>query len=351
MPQNILITGASGYLGGTLLARWSGAKLRGYDKLFALVRTNAQDEAVRKYGAQPLTFNLGDEAAVREAILANNINIVYYLIDALHAESQVFFIRALGELKKKTGQEVHFLHTTGVKIFSSLAGAPTDRPLLDSEPDLYSIQKAQKAGSALMQEAVDTNSTVIEQGEAHGVRTYIFAPCIVYGQGEGFGNKISIQTVAIVKAAKAAGQVYKITPGRPIRQTWPVCHVVDNTNLFLAILKSILGGEKPGHGKRGYYLAASGSVAWDDLYAAMAATLAKRGVIKDDTVVAADDSALEKMASGLECPKPFVEVQLGGNCTFTAAHGQELGWKAQYSPEHAVETADAEVDFILQNLE
>ncbi|KKY15414.1 putative nad dependent epimerase dehydratase family protein [Diplodia seriata] len=326
MPQNILITGASGYLGGTLLARWSGAKLQGYDKLFALVRTDAQDEAVRKYGAHPLTFNSGDEAAVREAILANNINIVYYLIDALHADSQVLFIRALGELKKKTGQEVHFLHTTGAKIFSSLAGAPTDRPLLDSEPDLYSIQKAQKAGSALMQEviahendwhatvltgrqAVDTNSTVIEQGEAHGVRTYIFAPCIVYGRGEGFGNKISIQTVAIVKAAKAAGQVHKITPGRP---TWPVCHVVDNTNLFLAILKSILAGENPGHGKRGYYLAASGSVAWDDLYAAMAAALAKRGVIKDDTVVAADDSALEKMALGLECPKSFVEVQLAG---------------------------------------
>ncbi|OMP88495.1 hypothetical protein BK809_0003252 [Diplodia seriata] len=117
MPQNILITGASGYLGGTLLARWSGAKLQGYDKLFALVRTDAQDEAVRKYGAQPLTFNSGDEAAVREAILANNINIVYYLIDALHADSQVLFIRALGELKKKTGQEVHFLHVSTANFF------------------------------------------------------------------------------------------------------------------------------------------------------------------------------------------------------------------------------------------
>lgn len=35
--------------------------------------------------------------------------------------------------------------TTGAKLFSSHAGAPTDRLLLDTEPDLYSIQKAQKA--------------------------------------------------------------------------------------------------------------------------------------------------------------------------------------------------------------
>lgn len=30
------------------------------------------------------------------------------------------------------------------------------------------------------------------------------------GQGEGFANKISIQTVAIVKAAQAAGRVYDV---------------------------------------------------------------------------------------------------------------------------------------------
>lgn len=37
------------------------------------------------------------------------------------------------------------LQTTGAKLFSSHAGAPTDRPLLDDEPDLYEIQKAQRA--------------------------------------------------------------------------------------------------------------------------------------------------------------------------------------------------------------
>lgn len=51
---------------------------------------------------------------------------------------------------------------------------------------------------------------MIEAGEKHGVNTYIYIPCIVYGEGSGFGNRTSIQTVAIVKAAKAARQVIDV---------------------------------------------------------------------------------------------------------------------------------------------
>lgn len=66
-------------------------------------------------------------------------------------------------------------------------------------------------------QAVNTNCIVTEEADQHGVRSYIFAPCIVYGRGEGFGNKISIQTVAIVKAALAMRRVYKVDEGAPVR--------------------------------------------------------------------------------------------------------------------------------------
>jgi hypothetical protein len=38
------------------------------------------------------------------------------------------------------------------------------------------------------------------------------------------------------------------------------------------------------------------------------------------------------------------------SCIFQAEHGKEIGWKPQYKPEHIIETADEEVDLILQNL-
>jgi Na+-transporting NADH:ubiquinone oxidoreductase subunit NqrE len=59
-------------------------------------------------------------------------------------------------------------------------------------------------------QATATNNVVMETSESLGVRSYIFIPCIVYGEGGGFGNRISIQTTAVVKAAVKVGAVYDV---------------------------------------------------------------------------------------------------------------------------------------------
>lgn len=115
--------------------------------------------------------------------------------------------------------------------------------------------------------------------------------------------------MAIVRAAKAAGRVYRVDTDRPV---WPVCHIHDNTELYLQILRQILQGKDVGHGREGFFLAASGSVAWDDIYQAFAKALAKRGVIETDEVELADESGLEKMAKGLDLRNGTVAIQLGG---------------------------------------
>jgi hypothetical protein len=88
--------------------------------------------------------------------------------------------------------------------------------------------------------------------------------------------------------------------------------VIDNTNLYIELLRKILAGESPGYGKNGYYLASPGSVAWDDLYESMARALVKRHIIADASVTMANDQNLEEMAQGLGNPKEFVAFQLGG---------------------------------------
>lgn len=82
------------------------------------------------------------------------------------------------------------------------------------------------------------NNFVIEEAAKYGIRSYVFVPCIVCklptsrrviefvtwvlmssiadGEGEGFGNRTSIQTVAIVRAAEAAKRVYRVDTGRPV---------------------------------------------------------------------------------------------------------------------------------------
>lgn len=67
-------------------------------------------------------------------------------------------------------------------------------------------------------------------------------------------------------------------------------------------------GQDAGHGKNGYFLAAAGSVAWNDIYAAMAASLAERNIVGDDSVVPANRQILEQMGEALDCPPEFVRV-------------------------------------------
>jgi hypothetical protein len=95
-------------------------------------------------------------------------------------------------------------------------------------------------------------------------------------------------------------------------QTWPVCHLIDNTNLYLQMVRNMLLGRDMGYNKNGFYLAASGSVHWNDMYASMAVALAKRNRVEDATVAQADDAALVTMGEALGVPASLVPVMLGG---------------------------------------
>jgi hypothetical protein len=98
----------------------------------------------------------------------------------------------------------------------------------------------------------------------------------------------------------------------PSLKTWPVSHIDDTADLYLAILRAILKNRDLPHGKKGYYLASSGSVAWDDLYQAMARRLFKKKVIETDQVIRAGETEIVQMAKGVGCPPAFVRLQLGG---------------------------------------
>jgi nucleoside-diphosphate-sugar epimerase len=311
MSHNVLITGGSGYLGGSLLAQLKYANLPPYSHLYALVRTDAQAEAVRQYNAEPLTLDFTNLSSITAAVITKKITVVYHLYDPRDITTTAPFIEALGKVKSQTGQEVHFVFTTGAKLFSEHAGAPIDRSILDSDPELYSIHEQQKkvAPDNILRQGITANNLVIDLAEKHGVRSYIFAPCIVYGRGLGFGNVISIQTPAIVRAAKALRRVYKVDQGKPI---WPVCHILDNTSLYIEMLRAILEGRDIGHGKQGYYLASPGSVVWDDLYAAIGQSMKKRGIVDDASVGEVDEEVLQEMAAALNCTKDYVTMMVGG---------------------------------------
>ncbi|KAK4501089.1 hypothetical protein PRZ48_006895 [Zasmidium cellare] len=347
---NVLITGGSGYLGGSLLAYLKQNKdaLPAGTTLYGLVRSEEQAEKTREhYGIEPVIIDLSSQDDITKTFEEKNITVVAFLIDARRSEVQVRMIEALAKVQQKTGKQTHLIQTAGAKGFSSHADFQLDPPVSDEDERLYDIHKEGRNKRSLAKSMAEADVAIVEAAEKYGVRSYIVAPCIVYGEGQGFGNRISIQTVAVVKAAKATRMVYSVNQGKAI---WPVCHVKDQSTLYAVLLNKILSGVDVSYNRNGFFLASPGHVAWRDLYAAMAKSLFGRGLIDDDQVHDADENAIAAMAKGLGTEPKMVPFSLGGICTWVPKHGKNIGWKPKFRPEHILEAADAEVDLILKNL-
>jgi NAD(P)-dependent dehydrogenase (short-subunit alcohol dehydrogenase family) len=162
MPRNILITGGSGYLGGSLLAELKNTDLPAHGTIYALVRSDEQAEKVKaNYNATPITLDLEDQSAITATLLEKQISVVFHLISAVSAESQEKFIQGLGKVKEQLEVETHFLHTSGAKIFSSFAAHPTDRALSDTDDGLYEIQKSVAPKLPLFQQVRNLNTSQV----------------------------------------------------------------------------------------------------------------------------------------------------------------------------------------------
>jgi hypothetical protein len=148
----VILTGASGYLGGSLLAQLARTTLPPHATLYTLVRSQQQAEAVKKYGAEPLLLDLHDQDALSKTIVEKSISIIFFLVDAMKSELQVPMIKALGEVKKKTGMEVHFLHTSGPKLFSEDVAFTTNREVKVSEDGMWEMQNNARSSITVMNE-------------------------------------------------------------------------------------------------------------------------------------------------------------------------------------------------------
>lgn len=88
MAPNILLTGVSGYLGGTLLNEWKTSGPGNHGEISALIRNDEQAKEVAVYSVESLVISPKDEVSIVKALVDREITIVYYLIGSYWLESQ-----------------------------------------------------------------------------------------------------------------------------------------------------------------------------------------------------------------------------------------------------------------------
>jgi len=171
--QSVLVTGASGFIGGHLVRRLIACRCR----VSCLVRATSRVDELRLAGAQFIACDIADRAGVARAIASSNARFVFHLAGLVRAMSPGDFMR---------------VNAGGVE---AVAEACTDQP---DRPVLVLVSSLAAAGPSGERPNVegDTPMPVSHYGRskftgeqaamryADALPITVVRPCIVFGAGD-----------------------------------------------------------------------------------------------------------------------------------------------------------------------
>ncbi|HLZ65402.1 MAG TPA: NAD-dependent epimerase/dehydratase family protein [Aliidongia sp.] len=213
--MKLFVTGASGFIGGSVAARLAGAGhvVRG------LVRDPAKLDAVRRTGIEPVLGTLDDAALLtREAQAADAVINAASSDDRQAVETLVAALAGSGKA---------LIHTSGSSIVADEAmGEPSDRIFDEDTPFTPAPDKAARV-------ALDRSVLA-----APGVRSVVLCNSLIYGTGLG-AEPESAQLPRLAALARETGVARHIGRGLNI---WSTVHIADVAELYrLALDKAPAG--------------------------------------------------------------------------------------------------------------
>ncbi|KAF2447201.1 NAD(P)-binding protein [Karstenula rhodostoma CBS 690.94] len=335
--SNILVTGAAGYIGGSILADFlSRPDLIATAKLHAVVRSEEQAQALSKLSLNVLSFKLEDEAAVAAAVEQNKIDIVIHAANSSDDLLVTNLIQALGRRRTTSGKRVYFIHSSVTTLFSEEAGWPYG--MLKDTDSIYEREK-ELGGSHPIRKA---NLLVVDKAQECGVTSFNVVVPNVYGRGKGEWRKVSILIPALIQASIRLGKVHKFdVDGHP-----PATHISDLVALYGILVDKILQNEDIPSGKNGYYFAMAHRAPWWAYMQAIAKSLHARGLVADAEleIWPSDEAA----AKALQFPAQFIRAMGTASGGLEPVNPRRLGWQPVWNEKAFLESADGEVEDVLE---
>ncbi|KAF2482541.1 hypothetical protein BDY17DRAFT_298706 [Neohortaea acidophila] len=337
--SKILVTGAAGYVGGSVLSYLKTLESSSIDagSVIGAVRSEEQVDALTAARFNVQQVNLSDEQAVAELVLRNEIDVVVHCASGLDRDLVVNLIHALGKRREASGKATYFIHTSGGSAFSEVGGW-SNGPTSDTD-QIFDLEKALADSMPLRK--VDV--AVTEEAKSAGVTSYIVVPPMVYGRGLGLWNKLSVCMPLTVRASLSRRAVYTF----PQDSVMPAVHVSDLMALYARLLEKIVQNDAPAGGENGYYFAVAHKIHWWPTLDRMAAALHSRGLVQQrSTQMWPND---EEAAEAYGLPGLFVQMIFNSRTEIRSGKAGALGWEPTWTQEDQfLQIIDDEVRDVLE---
>lgn len=293
----IFITGASGYIGGSVAKGFADA---GY-AVRGLVRNADVAAQVAAIGVEPVIGALEDHDLLKTE--ARNAEGVIHAARAEDLESALALLDAL------RGSNKPYIQTSGTGLVATEAGGDALAPLVPED-------NWQAYGAPERQARRDIDARVIAAAQ-DAIRTIVICPPAIYGYSKG-PRRQTTQVGRLAQYAREHGAATIVGQGI---NAWSQVHIDDLVDLFLLAYPKAPAGS--------FYFAESGEASFRDIAEALDKRM-RLGGVKSLSMAEAQATI------------PFARL-LGANSRVTGKRARaELGWKPHRAPllawiEHEME--------------
>ncbi|VUC30395.1 unnamed protein product [Clonostachys rosea] len=246
----VLLTGATGYIGGTVLSSLLASQSHHIRDISFTVLVRRQEQADKLVSSRvtPLIFSGLDDLELLERV-ASEHDVVIHTASGFHTASAEALIAGL----RKRSADSYYIHTSGTWNLSEASLADLDKD------DIIKLEEELQAQRPFSQRATDLR--VMSTVAGSRVKAHIIMPPDIYGYGTGPFAKTTPQIEDMARDALKHGQAAYIRNEDGIVG---YVHVTDLAALYVVLLDRLLDGDEGVSASGGIYFCSAGTHRWQE---------------------------------------------------------------------------------------
>ncbi|KAH7321283.1 hypothetical protein B0I35DRAFT_211080 [Stachybotrys elegans] len=321
MSPRVFLTGATGYMGGSVFASLHQTNPE-YD-FTLLVRDEKRGEPFRtNYPGVKLVYGSLDDVNILEKAAAEADIVIHTANSSDHSPAAKAIISGLqtGHTAEQPG---YLIHVSGSAILGwydfkhqRFGEAPVEE---QKYHDIDDIERLLTLPDDAFHRDIDK---IVLAANSDAVRIAVLCPPTIYGKGTGLGNTRSIQVPALTKGVLGLSFAPYVGAGKA---EWDNVHIDDLVDVFRLLVEASQDPARRDNseifGPKAYYFAENGRHRWADVARWVAEEAARQGYLPE---------ALSKSVSFAEITKidSPAAATFGLNCLGKSARAQKfLGWQ------------------------